>query len=79
MKRKTRYEYFAKKLKPDFVRVTNSLPPPKDLFGTDVTKKITVALDETTIKLFKKFAKKEKKSYQQMMRVVLKVYARNFF
>jgi len=65
-------------MKGRLTRVDDFLPPPDELFWADNTKKVTMALDETTLKLFKNFAKGKNKSYQQMIRIVLRGYAKKF-
>lgn len=57
---------------PDF------LPPPEELMPSEKTIKITVAIDEQTLKFFKDYAKKSDLKYQRIIREVLKGYARHY-
>jgi hypothetical protein len=57
---------------PDF------LPPPEELIPAEKTIKITVAIDEKTLKFFKDYAKKSELKYQRIIREVLKGYARRY-
>lgn len=59
-------------------KVTDFLPAPDQLLKSDLTRKVTIALDESTIEFFKKHAKKNDLKYQQMIREVLKIYATKF-
>ena len=54
------------------------LPAPEDLLPKDHTIKVTVALDEQTVKFFKSVAKKMGFKYQRMIREVLKGYAKKY-
>jgi predicted DNA binding CopG/RHH family protein len=55
--------------------ITDFLPPPSKLLPREETLKITLKLDETTVKFFKGEANRHKIKYQRMMREVLKGYA----
>ncbi len=57
---------------PDF------LPPPEELLPREETIKITVAIDEKTLKFFKNYAKTSGLKYQRIIREVLKGYARRY-
>jgi len=60
--------------------VEDTLPPPEEfLAGSGPGKKITLALDEETINLFKGFTKANKRSYQKLIRLVLWRYAKANF
>ena len=58
--------------------VADFLPAPEDLLPKDHTIKVTVALDEQTVKFFKSVAKKMGLKYQRMIREVLKGYAKKY-
>lgn len=58
--------------------VDDFLPAPHDLLPKDHTIKVTVALDEQTVKFFKSVAKKMGLKYQRMIREVLKGYAKKY-
>ena len=75
MKKKT-YKEFAPKGK--WVRVPDFLPPPEKLFAPDGTAKVTLILTKESIDRFKKYARKNNKKYQKMMREVLDRYAEHF-
>lgn len=62
------------KLKP----IPDFLPPPEELLPTEETVKITVAIDEKTLKFFKNYASKSGLKYQRLIREVLKGYARRY-
>lgn len=56
-------------------RIADFLPPPSELLPKEDLVKITLAVDETTVKFFKSAARLSKTKYQKMMREVLKRYA----
>ncbi len=58
--------------------IADFLPPPHELMGKEQNVKITIALDEETIKFFKHEALTHHTKYQKMMREVLKGYARKY-
>lgn len=58
--------------------IADFLPPPRDLMEKEPTVKITIALDEETIRFFKHEALTHHTKYQKMMREVLKGYARKY-
>ena len=58
--------------------VKDFLPSPQELAKADHRVKITIELDESTIKFFKKEAETYKTKYQRMMREVLNYYARKY-
>ena len=77
MKRKTR------RLQSDepvgkLTTIGDFLPAPEILFPKDHTIKVTVALDEETVKFFKASAQKMGLKYQRMIREVLKGYAKKY-
>ncbi len=57
---------------PDF------LPSPEQLLPREETIKITIALDQKTLKFFKSSANKAGLKYQRIIREVLKSYARRY-
>ena len=59
-------------------KIDDFLPAPEKLIPSVATKKVTISLDETTIKFFKTQANKRHKKYQQMIREVLRLYAEKF-
>lgn len=59
-------------------RVADFLPPPNKLLPNDRTVKITIAIDDHTLKFFRAAASKEGLKYQRMMREVLKGYAKKY-
>lgn len=59
-------------------RIPDFLPPPEELIPSERTIKITVAIDEKTLKFFKDYAKKSELKYQRIIREVLKGYARRY-
>jgi predicted DNA binding CopG/RHH family protein len=58
--------------------VGDFLPAPENLLPKDHTIKVTVVLDEQTVKFFKSVAKKMGLKYQRMIREVLKGYAKKY-
>jgi hypothetical protein len=71
MKKKTSSDKPVGKLKV----IADFLPSPEKLFPKVEMVKITLSVDETTLKFFKTVAKTSKTQYQKMMREVLKRYA----
>ena len=59
-------------------RIADFLPPPEKLIPPENTVKITIAIDDKTLKFFKSSASKHGLKYQKMMREVLKGYAQKF-
>lgn len=59
-------------------RIADFLPPPEQLLPPEEVRKITLALDEETIELFKRMAEDHGTKYQRMMREVLKGYAKKY-
>jgi len=75
MKRKTRID---EDMPSDRARIIpNFLPPPEKLIFPSDTTKVTIYLDSSSVAFFKKQAKKIGAKYQQMMREVLRRYARH--
>ena len=56
------------------IRVKDFLPPPDQLVMPEVTVKVTIALNRSTVDFFKKQAGKNKVKYQRMIREVLDRY-----
>ena len=54
------------------------LPAPEDLLPKEHTIKVTVALDDETVRFFKSVARKMELEYQRMIREVLKGYAKKY-
>ena len=54
------------------------LPSPENLLPKEHTIKVTVALDENTVRFFKSVARKMGLKYQRMIREVLKGYAKKY-
>ena len=55
--------------------VKNFLPPPHELAVPDETVKVTISLNRSSIKFFKREARKHQTKYQRMIREVLDRYA----
>jgi predicted DNA binding CopG/RHH family protein len=60
------------------VRINDFLPPPELLVLKDDKIKVTIELKKKSVDFFKKEANKQKKSYQQMIREVLDIYASHY-
>lgn len=58
--------------------VDDFLPPPEELLPKEHTVKVTVNLDDATVKFFKSAAKQVGLKYQRMIREVLKGYAKKY-
>ncbi len=80
MKKKTNRDKDQYKDKPvgKLSLVSDFLPPPERLLPQEETVKITIALDEKTLRFFKLSAGKIGLKYQRMIREVLKGYARKY-
>ena len=59
-------------------RIDDMLPPPSELLPQDKTVKITLVLDERTVKFFKDAAKKTGQKYQPLIRAALKGYVEKY-
>ena len=59
-------------------QVPDFLPPPSELAKAKITVKVTIALDPSTIKFFKKEARKHNTKYQRMIRQVLDRYTERY-
>ena len=72
MKRKIRYtDEFLGKLRV----VDDFLPPPKELVFREEKIKVTMSLSKSSVKFFKREAKKHHTQYQKMIRRLLDLYA----
>lgn len=58
--------------------VNDFLPPPDQLFRPEKRIKITISLDEESLRFFKKLAKKSGTKYQRMIRDVVRGYATHY-
>jgi len=56
----------------NLTRITDFLPPPDELLPNERTVKITIAIDDRTLKFFRMAASKQGLKYQRMIREVLK-------
>ena len=59
-------------------QIEDFLPPPEDLIVPERTVKVTILLSESSIKSFKKLAKKHHTKYQKLIRNVLDKYAEKY-
>ena len=59
-------------------RIDDMLPPPEELLPPDKAVKVTLVLDEKTVKFFKESAKKSGQKYQRLIRAALKGYATKY-
>ena len=59
-------------------RAEDFLPPPHQLAVSEKTRKVTIALNETSVDFFKREAQKNHTKYQRMIRAVLDRYASRF-
>lgn len=62
----------------NLTKIADFLPPPSELLPTERTVKITIAIDDRTLKFFRNAASRQGLKYQRMMREVLKGYARKY-
>jgi predicted DNA binding CopG/RHH family protein len=58
--------------------IKDFLPPPQDLVLKADNVKITISLSKSSIDFFKEEAKKQRTSYQKMIRRVIDVYAARY-
>jgi predicted DNA binding CopG/RHH family protein len=58
--------------------VKDFLPPPHQLVLREENVKVTIALKKSSIEFFKKEAKKQRTSYQKMIRQVVDWYASHY-
>jgi len=58
--------------------VADFLPPPEELVLSKRTIKITLRLDESSLKFFKEQARKNHTKYQKMIRKVLEKYSAKY-
>ena len=59
-------------------RVKDFLPPPSELVLPEGTVKITISLNKSSIRFFKRQAKKNHTKYQKMIREVLDRYTATY-
>jgi len=60
------------------IRVDDILPSPDELIIPERTVKVTLRLNERTVKFFKEKAKKHHTKYQKMIRSLLRKYAAKY-
>jgi predicted DNA binding CopG/RHH family protein len=58
--------------------IKDFLPPPDSLVLKDEKVKVTISLSKDSVDFFKREAKKQKTSYQKMIRKVIDLYASHF-
>ncbi len=58
--------------------VRDFLPPPEQLVLKEDKVKITISLSKSSIDFFKKEAKRNRTSYQRMIRQLIDLYASNY-
>ena len=56
-------------------RVPDFLPPPSKLVKRETTTKVTLELTQSSVKFFKRHAKRERVPYQRMIRRLIDAYA----
>jgi len=59
-------------------RIADFLPAPEDLLVPERTVKVTILLSESSINLFKEFAKKHHTQYQKLIRTLLDKYVEKY-
>jgi predicted DNA binding CopG/RHH family protein len=59
-------------------RIKDFLPPPEALVLKDDKVKVTISLSKESVEFFKREAKRQKTSYQKMIREVVDIYASHF-
>lgn len=59
-------------------RIPDFLPPPEVLARAKTRVKITIELNKDSIDFFKREAKKQKTSYQKMIREIVDIYVAHF-
>lgn len=64
--------------KGELARVEDFLPPPDKLIMPEKSLKVTLRLNESSIKFFKKQAKKYNTKYQKMIRLLLDKYVEKY-
>lgn len=75
MKRKIKY---SEEPMGDLRVVKDFLPPPDQLVLKEDNLKVTISLKRSSVEFFKKQAKKQKTSYQKMIREVVDWYASHY-
>ena len=74
---KTRTKYTEESMG-DLRVVKDFLPPPDQLVLKEESVKVTISFKKSTVDFFKKEAKKQKTSYQRMIRQVIDWYASHY-
>jgi len=59
-------------------RIPDFLPPPEALILKEDKVKVTISLNKDSVEFFKREAKKQKTSYQKMIREVVDIYVAHF-
>ena len=59
--------------------IADFLPSPKQLVRKTAKEKITIAIDKSSLDLYKQYAKKHNAKYQTMINDVVGAYADRFF
>ena len=62
----------------ELTQIDDFLPPPEKLVSPEETVKVTILLNKSSIRFFKKAAKKNRTKYQKMIRRVLDKYAEKY-
>lgn len=60
-------------------RVDDFLPSPAEIILKEKTKRVTINLNETSLSLFKREAKRLKVPYQKLLRTVVDLYTQHYF
>ncbi len=60
-------------------RIDDFLPPPEDLIVPERTVKVTILLSESSVNVFKEFAREHHTKYQKLIRRILDKYAEKYF
>jgi predicted DNA binding CopG/RHH family protein len=76
MKKKTKYTDEPVKFGK---RVSDFLPSPVEIAMREKTKRVTLNLNEASLKSFKKEARRLGVPYQKLLRSVVDLYARHYF
>ena len=61
-----------------FTRVDDRLPPPEELMASERTVKVTLRLNESSLRFFKHYAQKYHTKYQKVIRHLVDMYAKRF-
>ncbi len=71
------YPWLDEGKEPEWKRVVDTLPKPKDLVFRIKTQPITVPVNEKTMELYKKYARKHHIPVEHMMGAIIDAYAQN--